>query len=128
MIIVDNQITQEQWESILEAFHTHCKEKGVEEDEIRITNTFSSNASGSSTSRKQSIHDNHERFTSPGLEFILFNDMKFGALFVYSGNEQAHAPITFEEGMEIAKQFFSEEASELSAHIVCNYVMKRVWS
>ena len=128
MIIVDNQITQEQWESILEAFHTHCKEKGVEEDEIRITNTFSSNASGSSTSRKQSIHDNHERFTSPGLEFILVNDMKFGALFVYSSNEQAHAPITFEEGMEIAKQFFSEEASELSDHIVCNYVMKRVWS
>jgi len=128
MIIVDNQITQEQWESILEAFHTHCKEKGVKEDEPLIIDELTSNASGDHTKRKQAIFDNYDRHTSPGLTFLLMDQMSTGALFVYSSSEQAHAPITLDEGMEIAKQFFSEEASELSDHIVCNYVMKRVWS
>jgi len=128
MIIVDNQITQEQWESILEAFHTHCKEKGVKEDEPLIIDELTSNASGDHTKRKQAIFDNYDRHTSPGLTFLLMDQMSTGALFVYSSSEQAHAPITLDEGMEIAKQFFSEEASELSDHIVCNYVMKRAWS
>ena len=128
MIIVDNQITQEQWESILEAFHTHCKEKGVKEDEPLIIDELTSNASGDHTKRKQAIFDNYDRHTSPGLTFLLMDQMSTGDLFVYSSSEQAHAPITLDEGMEIAKQFFSEEASELSDHIVCNYVMKRAWS
>ena len=128
MKIVNNSITPLQWELILDAFHTHCKENGIKEDEPLIQDEFTSNASGDHTKRKQSIFDNYDRHTSPGLTFLLMDQMSTGALFVYSSSEQAHAPITLDEGMEIAKQFFSEEASELSDHIVCNYVMKRAWS
>ncbi len=127
MNIVDNQITPLQWELILDAFHTHCKEKGVKEDAPLIKDEFTSNASGDRTKRKQSIFDNYDRHTSPGLNFLLMDQMSTGALFVYSSSEQAHAPITFEEGMQIAQTFFTYEATELSEHIVCNHVMNRVW-
>ena len=127
MNIVDNQITPLQWELILDAFHTHCKEKGVKEDAPLIKDEVTSNASGDFTSRKQSIYDNYDRHTSPGLNFILVNNMSKGSLFVYSSSEQDHAPISFDEGMEIAQNFFSYKATELSEHIVCNHVMNRVW-
>ena len=126
MRIVNNSITPDQWESILEAFHTHCKDKNIEKDEILINNDFTSNYHGNHTKRRQSIHDGYGRFTSPGLEFLLMDKMSTGALFVYNQSEQAHAPITFEEGMQIAQNFFTYKATELSEHIVCNHVMKRV--
>ena len=127
MNIVDNQITPLQWELILDAFNTHCKEHGVKEDAPLIKDEFSSNAAGDFTSRKQSIYDNYDRHTSPGLNFILINNMSKGSLFVYSSSEQDHAPISFDDGMEIAQNFFSYKATELSEHIVCNHVMNRVW-
>ena len=126
MNIVDNQITPLQWELILDAFNTHCTEHGVKEDAPLIKDEFSSNAAGDFTSRKQSIYDNYDRHTSPGLSFILINNMSKGSLFVYSSSEQEHAPISFDEGMEIAQNFFSYKATELSEHIVCNHVMNRV--
>ena len=126
MNIVDNQITPLQWELILDAFNTHCKEHGVKEDAPLIKDEFSSNAAGDFTSRKQSIYDNYDRHTSPGLTFLLMDQMSTGALFVYSSSEQANAPITFDEGIKIAQTFFTYEATELSEHIVCNHVMNRV--
>tara|TARA_Y100000022_G_C13120667_1_gene315606 strand:- start:62 stop:442 length:381 start_codon:yes stop_codon:yes gene_type:complete len=126
MRIVNNSITPLQWELILDAFHTHCKEHGAKEDEPLIIDEFTSNASGDHTKRKQAIFDNYDRFSSPGLTFLLMDQMSTGALFVYSSSEQANAPITFEEGMQIAQTFFTYEATELSEHIVCNHVMNRV--
>ena len=127
MRIVNNSITPDQWELILKAFHTHCKEKGVKEDEPLIIDEVTSNASGDHTKRKQAIFDNYDRFSSPGLTFLLMDQMSTGALFVYSSSEQAHAPITFDEGIKIAQTFFTYEATELSEHIVCNHVMNRVY-
>ena len=126
MKIVNNSITPLQWELILDAFHTHCKEHGAKEDEPLIIDEFTSNASGDHTKRKQAIFDNYDRFSSPGLTFLLMDQMSTGALFVYSSSEQANAPITFDEGIKIAQTFFTYEATELSEHIVCNHVMNRV--
>ena len=126
MRIVNNSITPLQWELILDAFHTHCKEHGAKEDEPLIIDEFTSNASGDHTKRKQAIFDNYDRFSSPGLTFLLMDQMSTGALFVYSSSEQANAPITFDEGIKIAQTFFTYEATELSEHIVCNHVMNRV--
>ncbi len=126
MKTVNNNITPLQWELILDAFHTHCKEHTVKEDEPLIKDEFTSNASGNHTKRKQSIFDNYDRHTSPGLNFVLMDQMSTGSLTVYSSSEQAHAPITFNEGIEIAQNFFSYKATEISEHIVCNHVMNLV--
>jgi hypothetical protein len=137
MKVTDNNITPLQWELILNAFHDHCKEHGAEEDEPHIGDEFTgphvcqrtdklTNTSGFSK-RRQFIYDNYDRHTSPGLEFILIDQLSTGSLFVYSGSEQALAPITFDEGIKIAQTFFTHEATELSEHIVCNHVMNRVY-
>ena len=126
MNIVNNNITPLQWELILDAFNTHCKEHGVKEDAPLIRDETTTKSSGF-TQRTQSIYDNYDRHTSPGLTFIQVNNVTSGNLYVYSGSEQDHAPISFDDGMEIAQNFFSYKATELSEHIVCNHVMKRVW-
>lgn len=124
MNVTDNNITPLQWELILDAFNTHCKEKGVKEDEPLIRDETTTSSSGF-TQRTQSIFDNYDRFTSPGLYFKVINNMSSGNLYVYSSSEQDFAPITFDEGIEIAQSFFTYAATELSEHIVCNHVMKR---
>ena len=126
METTNNNITPTQWKLILDAFHIHCKEHGVKEDEPLIRDETTTNTSGF-TQRNQSIVDNYDRFTSPGLYFKVINNMSSGNLYVYSSSEQDFAPITFDEGIEIAQSFFSYAATELSEHIVCNHVMKRAW-
>jgi len=120
----DKQITAAQWNSILETFNTYCKEKNIKEDESYIGDKLTTNPSGDRSKRRQYIYDNYDRYTSPGLEFILVNDMERGTLFVYNGSEQAHAPITFQQGLEIADNFFSYRGTELSEQIVCDYQMR----
>ena len=124
MNVTNNNITPLQWELILDAFNTQCKEKGVKEDEPLIRDETTTNSSGF-TQRNQSIFDNYDRFSSPGLYFKVINNMSSRNLYVYSSSEQASAPITFDEGIEIPQPFFTYTATELSEHIVCNYVMKR---
>ena len=124
MNIVDNEISTIQWELILDAFNTHCKNKGVKEDEPLISDEFTTNASGERSKRKQSIFDNYDRYTSPGLIFLVMDNKNTGALFVYSGSEQAHAPINFDTGIEIASNFFNYKGTELSESIVCDHVMR----
>ena len=126
MNVTDNNITPLQWELILDAFNTHCKEHGAKEDEPLIRDETTTSPSGF-TQRNQSIFDNYDRHTSPGLYFKVINNMSSGNLYVYSSSEQDFAPITFDEGIKIAQTFFTYEATELSEHIVCNHVMKRVW-
>ncbi len=120
MKVVNNNISPLQWELILDAFHDHCKESGTKEDEPLIQDKFKTDSLGF-TKRTQSIFDNYDRYTSPGLTFNLLNDTPTGTLYVYSGSEQTHAPITFQQGMEIAQNFFSYKATKLSESIVCNH-------
>ena len=128
---IDNLISPLQWELILNSFHDHCKDNKIKEDEPHIGDEFTgphicqhtdqlTNTSGNSK-RRQFIYDNYDRYTSPGLEFIQQKDMDRGSLFVYCGSEQKHAPITFQQGMEIAQSFFSYKATKLSESIVCNH-------
>ena len=112
---IDNQITPIQWELILNAFHDHCKDNNVKEDEPHIGDEFTKTSGRNK--RRQFIYDNYDRYTSPGLEFIQI-DKVTGSLFVYCGSEQSHAPITFQQGMEIAQNFFSHKATKLSESIV----------
>ena len=124
---IDNQITPIQWELILNAFHDHCKDNNVKEDEPHIGDEFTGphvcqhtdglTKTSGRNKRRQFIYDNYDRYTSPGLEFIQI-DKVTGSLFVYCGSEQSHAPITFQQGMEIAQNFFSHKATKLSESIV----------
>jgi len=68
-------------------------------------------------------YDNYDRHDIPGLDFVISNDNDTGRLTVYNGSEQARAPITFEQGKQIAQNFFNEKGSDIAEEIVCEWVM-----
>ena len=68
-------------------------------------------------------YDNYDRHDVPGFDLIIKNNALMGTLTVYNGSEQARAPITFEEGLNIAQNFFNEEGYDMSEGIVCDWVM-----
>ena len=119
----NNTISQQQWNSILETFNKHCESSNVKEDEPYMGSEIV-NKNGT-TKRKQFIYDNYDRFSSPGLCLMSSPDADEGLLYVYNPSEQAHAPITLEQGLEIASKFFSYEGYMMSEEIVCNYVMEQ---
>ena len=68
-------------------------------------------------------YDNCDRWDVPGLDFLQVSE-NAGVLTVWNGSEQARAPITFEQGLEIAQNFFNSEGYQLSENIVCDYIME----
>ena len=117
----NNLINMQQWNTILAAFYHHCEADGVGEDEIYVKSVEF--FKGSLHKCRYFIHDNYDRLSSPGLRFITDVGDESGRLYVYNPSEQACAPITFEEGVEIAENFFTYEGYMMSERIVCNYMM-----
>ena len=74
-------------------------------------------------SRRFFCYDNYDRHEMPGLDFVISNDAERGKLTVYNASEQARAPITFEQGVKIAQNFFGELGGDMSEEIVCEWVM-----
>lgn len=74
-------------------------------------------------SKRFFCYDNYDRHEMPGLDFVISNENKLGKLTVYNSSEQARAPITFEQGKQIAQNFFDEIGINMSEEIVCDWVM-----
>lgn len=113
-----NKIKQEQWEKILIAFNNHCENYNVKKDEPYIGSEIKNK------NHRQFIYDNYDRCYSPGLEFVKKENEESGKLYVYNSSEQAHAPISMSQGIDIAYNFFNDKGSQLSESIVCDHVMK----
>ena len=113
---MNNVITLDQWNKIVEAVKNAPSTKVEADDVLYIT------VSKMKDKVRHSVYDNYDRFYSPGLDFVVFAD-DTGTLTVYNSSEQARAPITFEQGMQIANNFFNAEGSMMSEEIVCDWVM-----
>jgi hypothetical protein len=114
---VNNNITLQQWNELMEAVRNAPCTKRQPDDVLYICNTPSRN------STRFSCYDNYDRYDVPGLDFVISNDDETGRLTVYNGSEQARAPITFEQGKQIAEHFFNDHGSAFAEDIVCNWVM-----
>ena len=125
MVIADNFISVEQWKVILTAFKLHCASIEVDEKE-EVYYIDEETCFGDVSKQRVAIYDNLDRYSSPALDFIVDVESGNGKLYVYNGSEQARAPIDFENGLKIAKTFFTYAATELSESIVCNYIMSKV--
>ena len=125
MVVTDNFISKEQWEVILTAFKLHCAVKCIDEEE-EVYYIDEAVIRGDVKKRRLAIYDNLDRYSSPALEFMIPDGWDSGKLYVYNSSEQAHAPIDFNVGLQIANTFFTYAATELSESIVCDYVMNRV--
>lgn len=113
----NNQITLEQWQQLMDAVDSH----------VAVTNqpndVLYRRAYKNETTERFFCYDNYDRIDSPGFDLHIENDADTGTLTVYNGSEQARAPITFEQGLQIANNFFNEYGSQMAEEIVCEWVM-----
>jgi len=114
---MDNTITFEQWK-ILETSVELSARRSMEPNDV----IYKAQQTKSGRTR-HSIYDNYDRYTSPGLNFMVNVGEETGKLIVYSSSEQNYAPIDFKKGLEIAENFFNYMGTELSEGIVCDYMM-----
>ncbi len=114
---IDNHITRIQWNELVETVKQSPSTQVEADDTLYIkTRSFGN-------SKRHSCYDNYDRHYVPGLDFVIGNDDDKGRLTVYNGSEQARAPITFEQGMQIARNFFNEYGDQMAEEIVCEWVM-----
>ena len=114
---VNNNITQNQWDQILNEVVNHTRNSNLPKDTLYL------NKQQGYKSTRQSIYDNYDRHDVPGLDFVTSDNSSSGRLTVYNGTEQARAPITFEQGIQIAQNFFNEYGNQMAEEIVCEWVM-----
>jgi hypothetical protein len=114
---VNNNISSTQWDQIIDAVITHARNANQPKDVLYLNKQRALNVT------RQSIYDNYDRYNVPGLDFVTTDAQSSGRLTVYNGSEQARAPITFEQGMQIASNFLNDEGSMMAEEIVCEWVM-----
>lgn len=114
---INNNITRCQWNELIETVKNSPSRQTQPNGALYICNSKFGN------SKRYSCYDNYDRFDVPGLDFVISNDSDTGRLTVYNGSEQARAPITFEQGMQIASNFFNEYGDQMAEEIVCEWVM-----
>lgn len=113
---MDNMITMEQWKILETSVELSARKEREPNDVIYKTQRTRNNRT------RHLIYDNYDRYTSPGLNFMLDKGEEKGKLVVYSSSEQNYAPIDFKTGLEIAENFFSYVGTELSEEIVCEFL------
>ena len=115
---IDNNITRQQWNELMEAVDNHITSANHPDDVLYRNSETHNNGS-----QRFFCYDNYDRYYNPGLDLSIDKDADIGTLTVYNGTEQARAPITFEQGMQIAQNFLNGEGSMMAEEIVCNWVM-----
>ena len=114
---MNNQISLAQWSELIETV------KNSPVTHVQADDTLYIGSRKFGNSKRYFCYDNYDRVDVPGLDFIISNDSDMGKLTVYNGSEQARAPITFEQAVLIATNFFNYEGYDMSEQIVCDWVM-----
>ena len=114
----NNNITAEQWNQLMEAVDRH-----INEAKCWPADVLYRGSKQNTYNKRFYCYDNYDRLDHPGLDLRIDNGETSGELTVYNASEMARAPITFEEGMQIAQNFFNEYGGQMAEEIVCEWVM-----
>ena len=114
----NNNITLDQWRQLMEAVDQH-----IDKNNSCQTNILYRGEKQNMNNKRFYCYDDYDRIEHPGLDLRIFNEETTGKLTVYSAPEMARAPITFEEGLQIAQNFFNEYGGQMAEEIVCEWVM-----
>ena len=114
----NNNITLDQWNQLMEAVDQHIDAARNFPADILYRGSRSFGES-----KRYYCYDNYDRIDHPGFDFVISNNVEEGKLTVYNASEMARAPISFKEGMQIARNFFNEYGGQMAEEIVCEWVM-----
>ena len=112
---MDNLITKDQWQQLVSAAQKLIESSNLPQDTLYKGTTYRYPRT------RYSLYDNYDRFGIPGLDFVISDNNEKGKLTVYDGSEMAYAPITFDEGMQIASNMFNEYGGQMAEDIVVEY-------
>ena len=115
---MNNQISLQQWNELMSLVKTSASTEKQIKGAI-----YSGTDQLKNGKQRHYCYDNQDRYDVPGLDLTIQTDSDVGSLTVYNGSEQARAPITFEQGLFIATNFYNYEGYEMSEQIVCDWVM-----
>ena len=114
---MNNLINIKQWNKLINAVSKNRIDTNQPTDAIYVGSRNFGN------SKRYFCYDNYDRVDVPGLDLVISNDAEHGKLTVYNASEQSRAPVTFEQGMQIALNFFNEHGDQMAEEIVCEWVM-----
>lgn len=114
---IDNKITLDQWNELMSLVKTSAATTR------QIKGAIYSGTDQLEGKQRHFCYDNLDRYDVPGFDLTIQTDSDVGTLTVYNGSEQARAPITFDQGLFIATNFFEYEGYDMSERIVCDWVM-----
>lgn len=120
---MNNLINISQWNNIVNAVKQSAQETKQPNDVIYSGQNDLNSTIHKPNRKRYFCYDNYDRLDSPGLDLVINKDQEAGKLTVYNASEQAKAPITFEQGMQIAQNFFNSKGSNMAEEIVCDWVM-----
>ena len=118
---MNNLINIKQWNKLINAVSKNRIDTKQPTDAMYVGSEKIDNNKTNDT--RYFCYDNYDRHDVPGFDLIIKNNSLMGTLTVYNGSEQARAPITFDEGLNIAQNFFNEEGYDMSEEIVCDWVI-----
>ena len=118
---MNNLINIKQWNKLINAVSKNRIDTKQPTDTMYVGSETIVNNKTNDT--RYFCYDNYDRHNVPGFDLIIKNNSLMGTLTVYNGSEQARAPITFDEGLNIAQNFFNEEGYDMSEEIVCDWVI-----
>ena len=114
----NNNISIDQWNQLMEAVDQHID--AASDHPIYFLYRGSRNFG---QSKRYYCYDDYDCIDHPGLDLVISNDSKLGKLTVHNASEMARAPITYEEGLQIARNFFNEYGGQMAEEIVCEWAM-----
>ena len=114
---MNNRINLTQWKNIIDTVTNSANSQTQVNDTLYIGSRRFGN------SKRYFCYDNYDQHIMPGLDFVISDTDELGNLTVFNASEQASAPISLEQGKQIARNFFNEQGQQMSKEIVQAWVM-----
>ncbi len=118
----NQSITQDQWQSVVDAAQKHVLDLGIPEERLYINFREKFRGGIESNGYRSSICDNYDDFWSPAIHFDYDKNINNGKIRVYNNSEQASAPVSLTQALNIASNMFTEDGNLIAETIVVDYV------
>jgi hypothetical protein len=118
----NQSITPVQWQSVIDTAEKHAHDQNLPDERFYVNFRERSYGGLEADGYRESILDNYDEFAVPSIHFDYDMSTESGQIRVYDNSEQASAPISLEQALDIASKMFTEDGSKAAQDIVYHYV------
>jgi len=118
----NQSITPAQWQSVIDAAEKHVHDQNLPDERFYVNFRERYYGGLEADGYRESILDNYDEFSVPSIHFDYDMTTESGQIRVYDNSEQASAPISLEQALDIASKMFTEDGSKAAQDIVYRYV------